>query len=240
MLIQAGLLARTLSCDIGLLAKTTSLLPDLSRSCTLDNAASRPPTRPITLSRLCVSLDAILDAIGDDMDIRKPLARRGYSADDYLALDGLTTTIAAGQHTRAFGRGSVPGPFGIDPPRPARDGFEWVWFPEGYWAEREFLHPLGGARRSGSKSSDIKVWSRWRRRSAKSRSSGGGGAALESESTRDSPSKHPGQSLSMFGSATSHLGSTTSPSPMTPGSPFLTEQAHVHSLQHPPSLLQSN
>lgn len=24
----------------------------------------------------------------------------------------------------------------IDPPRPAKDGFEWVWFPEGYWAER--------------------------------------------------------------------------------------------------------
>lgn len=23
-----------------------------------------------------------------------------------------------------------------DPPRPAKDGFEWVWFPEGYWAER--------------------------------------------------------------------------------------------------------
>ncbi|KAL3417301.1 hypothetical protein PVAG01_11301 [Phlyctema vagabunda] len=25
----------------------------------------------------------------------------------------------------------------INPPRPAKDGFEWVWFPEGYWAERE-------------------------------------------------------------------------------------------------------
>lgn len=25
-----------------------------------------------------------------------------------------------------------------DPPRPPRDGFEWVWFPEGYWAEREW------------------------------------------------------------------------------------------------------
>lgn len=23
-----------------------------------------------------------------------------------------------------------------EPPRPAKDGFEWVWFPEGYWAER--------------------------------------------------------------------------------------------------------
>lgn len=25
----------------------------------------------------------------------------------------------------------------IDPPRAAKPGFEWVWFPEGYWAERE-------------------------------------------------------------------------------------------------------
>lgn len=24
-----------------------------------------------------------------------------------------------------------------DPPRPARNGLEWVWFPDGYWAERE-------------------------------------------------------------------------------------------------------
>lgn len=24
-----------------------------------------------------------------------------------------------------------------DPPRPPKEGMEWVWFPEGYWAERE-------------------------------------------------------------------------------------------------------
>lgn len=34
-----------------------------------------------------------------------------------------------------------------EPPRPARDGYEWVWFPEGYWAER----PLE-CRRSSNKS----------------------------------------------------------------------------------------
>jgi parafibromin len=27
--------------------------------------------------------------------------------------------------------------YAADPPRPAREGYEWVWFPEGYWAERE-------------------------------------------------------------------------------------------------------
>ena len=25
----------------------------------------------------------------------------------------------------------------VDPPRLAKEGYEWVWFPEGYWAERE-------------------------------------------------------------------------------------------------------
>lgn len=32
--------------------------------------------------------------------------------------------------------GPPPSDF-ADPPRPAREGMEWVWFPEGYWAERE-------------------------------------------------------------------------------------------------------
>ncbi|KAI0478754.1 hypothetical protein GGR56DRAFT_689724 [Xylariaceae sp. FL0804] len=27
----------------------------------------------------------------------------------------------------------------MDPPRPAKDGYEWVWFPAGYWAEREIV-----------------------------------------------------------------------------------------------------
>ena len=33
--------------------------------------------------------------------------------------------------------GDVPGRLSTDPPRPARRGFEWVWYPGGYWAERE-------------------------------------------------------------------------------------------------------
>ncbi|KAH7150129.1 hypothetical protein B0J13DRAFT_284189 [Dactylonectria estremocensis] len=36
--------------------------------------------------------------------------------------------------------GSAPN-LAIDPPRAAGDGLEWVWFPEGYWAERELLMP---------------------------------------------------------------------------------------------------
>lgn len=36
-----------------------------------------------------------------------------------------------------------------DPPRPAREGFEWVWFPEGYWAEREA--PISSLRKQKSR-----------------------------------------------------------------------------------------
>ena len=38
---------------------------------------------------------------------------------------------------------TTPSPFGhpqrnlVDPPRAPKSGYEWVWFPEGYWAERE-------------------------------------------------------------------------------------------------------
>ncbi|KAK3379925.1 hypothetical protein B0T24DRAFT_696047 [Lasiosphaeria ovina] len=56
---------------------------------------------------------------------------------------------------------------GVDPPRPPKEGCEWVWFPEGYWAEREFKS-LGSV---GSKT-DSKSWRR-RRKSAKSQSGGG-------------------------------------------------------------------
>jgi len=34
----------------------------------------------------------------------------------------------------------------LDPPRPARNGLEWVWFPDGYWAERE-VHDLVSRKR---------------------------------------------------------------------------------------------
>jgi parafibromin len=37
----------------------------------------------------------------------------------------------------------------IDPPRPPREGHEWVWFPEGYWAEREMSRT--SAKSAGSK-----------------------------------------------------------------------------------------
>jgi parafibromin len=44
----------------------------------------------------------------------------------------------------------------VDPPRPPKPGHEWVWFPEGFWAEREirrFTPPINVTKqKSGNKS----------------------------------------------------------------------------------------
>ncbi|KAH7314052.1 hypothetical protein BKA65DRAFT_600110 [Rhexocercosporidium sp. MPI-PUGE-AT-0058] len=51
----------------------------------------------------------------------------------------------------------------VDPPRAPREGCEWVWFPEGYWAEREIPLP----KKSGSSQ---KWWNRSPKRKSKSKS----------------------------------------------------------------------
>ncbi len=56
------------------------------------------------------------------------------------------------RETRA-GSGDFPPRNPADPPRPAKEGHEWVWFPEGYWAEREKLERKP-SRRWFQKSSD--------------------------------------------------------------------------------------
>jgi hypothetical protein len=50
----------------------------------------------------------------------------------------------------------------VDPPRPPKAGFEWVWFPEGYWAERE-RHDISSSKQ-GSKP---RWWNRSPRRKSK-------------------------------------------------------------------------
>ncbi|KAI1103134.1 hypothetical protein F4804DRAFT_333633 [Jackrogersella minutella] len=86
----------------------------------------------------------------------------------------------------------------IDPPRPAREGYEWVWFPAGYWAEREIVETP----------SKVMKHFKWRKRSGKS-SSG--------KDTQDDLDHSP-----------------NNPWAQTPQhSPFLSEEAHVQSLQSP-------
>ncbi|KAK4214846.1 hypothetical protein QBC37DRAFT_141623 [Rhypophila decipiens] len=96
---------------------------------------------------------------------------------------------------------------GLDPPRPAKEGFEWVWFPDGYWAEREFksLPQPANAYKGWKKS--------WRRKSVVE---SGSGSDKETES-RDDPPLAVGTAI------------------FSPQSRFLSEEAHVHSLQYPDS-----
>ncbi|GAW10747.1 hypothetical protein ANO14919_000820 [Xylariales sp. No.14919] len=127
--------------------------------------------------------------------------------------------------------GSIPS-HGIDPPRPAKDGYEWVWFPAGYWAEREIAE---------TPSKDLTKSFRWRKRSRKS----------SSESPKNPPRSVPSLTenteLSSDGSAAGRPLTRTPASSESSGSffplnrmpdaplpsPYLTEEAHVQSLQWP-------
>jgi hypothetical protein len=122
-----------------------------------------------------------------------------------LAMEPINASVTTRRPERDAAPSSPPN-LGIDPPRPAREGYEWVWFPEGYWAEREMRSQYGN-----SKAADHRRW-KWRSKSAKSQSH------LGSESPELSPNTvmagSPGRSL-------------------IPQSPYLSEEAHVQSLQNP-------
>ncbi|ROW02335.1 hypothetical protein VSDG_02477 [Cytospora chrysosperma] len=119
---------------------------------------------------------------------------------------------------------SVQTGIGVDPPRPAKDGYEWVWFPEGYWAER----PV--ARRDSSKglnsvpAGPVGKLFKWAGIPSKSSME-----LLQAEQRDMSPrTVEP-----PFGSP-KNLG-RSGPATNIPQSPYFSEQAHVQSLQHPTS-----
>ncbi|KAI2624171.1 hypothetical protein GGR54DRAFT_564374 [Hypoxylon sp. NC1633] len=130
----------------------------------------------------------------------------------------------------------------MDPPRPAKEGHEWVWFPAGYWAEREVAESPGR----------VMKHFKWRKRSGKS-SSG--------KDTQDDPDhwdhmpKAPHPLPSPIHSEDSRVhslqrppftrhgtssGSGVSSFPLNRAlqsplpSPYLTEETHVQSLQRSP------
>ncbi|KAI1192139.1 hypothetical protein F5B17DRAFT_445051 [Nemania serpens] len=122
---------------------------------------------------------------------------------------------------------------GMDPPRPAREGCEWVWFPAGYWAEREIAE-------TPTAKDSIRVF-RWRKRSGKSASESpknSPGTRLTNPSPAEKTDKavdHPARrrSLTRTASSSESAGSFF-PQNRTPlPSPYLTEEAHVQSLQWP-------
>ncbi|KAI1149748.1 hypothetical protein F4825DRAFT_453134 [Nemania diffusa] len=135
-------------------------------------------------------------------------------------------------------------PTGIDPPRPAKQGYEWVWFPAGYWAEREIVQ---------TPTKDSTRGFRWRKRSGKSSSESPKHSSqaprttphttphttpsLSEEKTEKSPDHSAGRrSLSRATESSESGGSFFHLKRMADGplpSPYLTEEAHVQSLQWP-------
>ncbi|KAF7859695.1 hypothetical protein EAF04_008774 [Stromatinia cepivora] len=70
-------------------------------------------------------------------------------------MQGLSHSNSDWNVTRSYDAKPAAPQQSIDPPRPARAGYEWVWFPAGYWAERELpdlLSPTENPERTNSKS----------------------------------------------------------------------------------------
>lgn len=103
----------------------------------------------------------------------------------------------------------------VDPPRPPKYGFEWVWFPGSYWAEREII--ISPAE-SPSRSLDSKL-RRWKAKSSK-----GSQGSVDLEQSPISPR----ESESRRGSG----GSITTYSPQ-PQTPYRAERDLVQTLQQP-------
>ncbi|KAI1877049.1 uncharacterized protein JN550_001121 [Neoarthrinium moseri] len=108
---------------------------------------------------------------------------------------------------------------GIDPPRAAREGYEWVWFPQGYWAERERVEYPGTP--SGGKGF------RWRKKSGRGGSSSHTDNSTGTAAIRFSPKGQHHSPKAQLGQAESLAGKAPLPSP------YLTEADHVLSLQRP-------
>ncbi|KAK7750493.1 hypothetical protein SLS62_007572 [Diatrype stigma] len=104
-----------------------------------------------------------------------------------------------------------------DPPRPPKEGCEWVWFPAGYWAERDVIEI------SPTRKPEPSTWPfRWNKRSVKE--STGGWA-------QESPEGSPQEPVESPLTPPQHLQKPRQMPPLA--SPFLSEAAHVQSLQHP-------
>jgi parafibromin len=64
---------------------------------------------------------------GGSMDSSQSASSRYKNITDWNAGVSFTTPSSFGHSQRNL----------VDPPRAPKSGYEWVWFPEGYWAERE-------------------------------------------------------------------------------------------------------
>lgn len=119
---------------------------------------------------------------------------------------------------------------GQDPPRPAREGFEWVWFPEGYWAERPSPHRTSSKSHvTASNGSAGKIF-KWT-----PRASGCPAPSHEHDLRESSPKtvkSHPVLVIQQ-GNPRKQSSGSFSPPRALPQSPWLSEAAQVQALQRP-------
>lgn len=174
-----------------------------------DGADSTRQSRLLSLHTALLTTHPSLEALnwdgdGDGSTTPKPNAVDGYFGN---ILSSTPPAFFLNRNTD-YARTAPHSPYGLDPPRPAREDSEWVWYPEGYWAERKI--GLSSPRKSGTPGFLIK----WRSKSTKSVSEPGARGHERSSDRETSPL-------------------TASPRTLTPSSPYASEEAHVASLQHP-------
>lgn len=107
----------------------------------------------------------------------------------------------------------------VDPPRQPREGYEWVWYPGGYWAEREIgVSPVESTSKGSGLDSKLRRWK------GKSSSKGSQGSVDLEQSPL----------VARRGSGSTRRGSASSVGLFTPQphTPFRTERELVHALQH--------
>lgn len=84
---------------------------------------------------------------GGSIDSSQSASSRYKNITDWNAGASSTSPSSFGQPQRNL----------VDPPRAPKSGYEWVWFPEGYWAEREI--------RGFMSTPSVTKWNWWNRSS---------------------------------------------------------------------------
>lgn len=122
-----------------------------------------------------------------------------------------------------------------DPPRQAKEGREWVWFPEGYWAERQIEHrntirePSASQTNQGSsvQCAVTKVF-KWGQKGGRSPKENQTDSSKQPDCVTPSPMTAP------IPSSPSQRGfSQFAPSKHLPSSPYMSEEQQTFALQHP-------
>lgn len=120
-----------------------------------------------------------------------------------------------------------------DLPRQAKEGCEWVWYPEGYWAERQLerrnsaKEPNGSqAIQGGQMQSAVNKVFRWTPRGSRS-------PREQSDPAERSESEQPGPSPMTVPSPSQRGFSQFAPPKNLPSSPYMSEEEQTLSLQHP-------